>query len=128
MKFAVIPSVPKIPDLGHYRFRDELSKPPMKAEFESCPTDTAQRNVVPGQVDLLKAVALLKVTHAVRLFFPVGEFGVHEVWNLPFGTGSHGLCYQRVCRGFVSLLNHGDDVQQASLRAGFVVKQLGKTN
>ena len=97
-EFAVIPSVPEFAEFGLRVREDGQQTSRCRPSRKATRPRASQRDVVARQIDALKTVAFLEVTDAVWLLFPVGEVRVYEIRDPSFGTGSDGLCDQRIGR------------------------------
>src|SRR5204863_5991810 len=124
LELTAVPAVSEPAESDEDGLGNMISEPLVQAQAQGDPPDAGQRNIVAREIDPLEPVAFLEVHETVPLLVSVAEPRVDQVRDLTRGAGPDCVGDQRIRRSFVSVLDHGDDVQQARLCPGFVAEQL----
>ena len=78
-KFSRVPEAANFAVSSGQRLRNPFSSFVVQAEPHGYPPRNCKRNVVPGQLDLLKSIVTLEVSQAILLLLSVREIRIPEM-------------------------------------------------
>src|SRR6516164_8596791 len=127
-QLAVVPAASEFTKFGEHGFRYLIGETPVQTKSDRSPTGASQRNVVPGQIDPLEAVALFELNQCVSLFVPIAKSRINQVRDSAGSTRADCFGNQCVRWGLVPVLDQRNDVHQSRLGSSFIAYQLDETN
>ena len=107
--------------------RKSVNELVMHAQPESGPADTCQRDIIAGQIDPFESVALFEIAEAAALLLSISEIRIDQMRDSPIGTGSNRLRNECICRCFIPVSDHRDDVHHAGLSSVVIGRQFDET-